>query len=91
MPSKSTGNVAQLAEQRTQSVESAMPRKSTGNVAQLAEQRTQSAESSTKAAGSLMDFIRALDYVPPEHGAHVKKAAQNQTSQEEWKIYRSAD
>ena len=70
MPSKSTGNVAQLAEQRTQSAESAMPRKSTGNVAQLAEQRTQSAESSTKAADSLMDFIRALGYVPPEHGEH---------------------
>ena len=70
MPSKSTGNVAQLADQRIQSAESAMPRKSTGSVAQLAEQRTQSAESSTKAADRLMDFIRALGYVPPEHGEH---------------------
>ena len=76
MPSKSTGNVAQLADQRIQSAESAMPRKSTGSVAQLAEQRTQSAESSTKAADSLMDFIRALGYVPPEHGEHDKKAQQ---------------
>ena len=76
MPSKSTGNVAHLAEQRIQSAESAMPRKSTGSVAQLAEQRTQSAESSTKAADSLRDFIRALGYVPPEHGAHRKKAEQ---------------
>ena len=55
MPSKSTGNVAQLAEQRTQSAESAMPRKSPGNVAQLAEQRTQSAESSTEAVEEELD------------------------------------
>ena len=76
IPSKFTGNVAQLVEQRIQSAESAMPRKSTGSDAQLAEQRTQNAESSPKAADSLMDFIRALGYVPPEHGEHKAKAQQ---------------
>ena len=35
MPSKSTGNVAQLAEQRIQSAESAMPCKSTDSISEV--------------------------------------------------------
>ena len=56
--------------------ESAMPSKSAGNITQMAEQSTQSVESSPKSTDSLMDFIRALGYVPPEYGAHRNKAQQ---------------